>query len=63
MKTPRKLYLLVSRTADDCDIQEGDVFVRRDDADDEAACRNTMNDGKGFRGHTDWRVETFVKGD
>lgn len=65
MKTPRKLYLVVSRTFRG-DAEQMDLCFTRADAEKEAAQRNTDGGGVAPNGDpipTDWRVETFVKGD
>jgi len=68
MKTPRKLYAVVSKKAANRTLQENDLCVGRKVADRLANARNTgasqVHDdyGKPVR-VTDWRVETFVKGD
>lgn len=65
MRTPRKLYLVVSRTFKG-DAEQMDLFFSRKQAQSEAAQRNHDGGGKAPNGEpipTDWRVETFVKGD
>lgn len=61
MRTPRKLYLLISRKSQSVLEYEGTqgVFTSRREADAHAKDRNLY----GWLGASDWRVETFVKGD
>lgn len=65
MRTPRKLYLVVSRTFKG-DAEQMDLFFTRAQAEGEAAQRNSDGGGVAPNGEPvpdDWRVETFVKGD
>lgn len=59
MRCPRKIYLVISRTAKDALQLDFDAFDTHKEAQQEANSRNFDE----WCGATDWRVETFVKGD
>lgn len=59
MRTPRKLYIVVSRVKRAPFTVPGATFASRPEAEAERDRRNENHVG----GVADWRVEVFVKGD